>query len=161
MMHPGSVARYGPGAYDAFCRTLIHNRVKDSRSALVQPSERYLNMVAVFYKHAQPPAGFLPKTENGRFEYIMFFVLDMLDGAYGCGLFITATGYLGMVHESLGAKVGDRVCVFCRGPTPFVLRQDGASYVLRGAAYVHSLMDGAAMEEIEGGGLTEQDFELR
>lgn len=161
MMHPGPVAQYGSRAYDAFCRTLIRNRVEDSRGALVLPSDEYLNMVAIFYKHAQPPAGFVPKTENGRFEYIMSFVLDMLDGAYGCRLFITATGYLGMVHESLGAEVGDKVCVFRGGPTPFVLRQDGASYFLRGAAYVHGLMDGAVMEEIEGGRLTEQDFELR
>lgn len=160
-MHPDPVARYGSGAYDAFCRTLIHNRVEDSRSALVLPSDEYLNMVAIFHKHAQPPAGFVPKTENGRFEYIMSFVLDMLDSAYGCRHFTTATGYLGMVHESLGTEVGDKVCVFCGGPTPFVLRQDSVSYVLRGAAYVHSLMDGVAMEEIKGGRLTEQGFELR
>ena len=73
MMHPDSVALYGSGAYDAFCRTFIRNRVDDSRGALVQPSDEYLNMVAIFYKHAQPPAGFVPKTENGRFEYIMSF----------------------------------------------------------------------------------------
>src|SRR5207248_10019523 len=106
MMHPGPVARYRSGAHVAFCRTLIRNRVKDSRGALVLPSDENLNMVAIFYKHAQPPARFVPKTENGRFEYIMFFVLDMLDGAYGCRLFITATGYLGMVDESAGAEVG-------------------------------------------------------
>ena len=65
-----------------------------------------------------------------------------------------------MVDESLGAEIGDKVCVFRGGPTPFVLRPDGSLYVLRGAAYVHGLMDGAAMR-IEAGRLTEQDFELR
>lgn len=73
-MHPGPVARYGSGAYDAFCRTLIRNRVKDSRGALVLPSDEYLNMMAIFYKHTQPPVGFVPKTENGQFEYTMSFV---------------------------------------------------------------------------------------
>jgi hypothetical protein len=32
---------------------------------------------------------------------------------------------------------------------------------VEGAAYVYSLMDGAAIEEVEGGRLTEKNFELR
>ena len=75
------VVRYGSRAYDAFCRTLIRKRVRDSYDALVLPLGEYLKMVAIFYEHAQPPADFVPKTGNGRFEYIMAFFLDVMDDA--------------------------------------------------------------------------------
>ncbi|KAF1995054.1 hypothetical protein P154DRAFT_379511, partial [Amniculicola lignicola CBS 123094] len=61
-------------------------------------------------------------------------------------LCFTKNGYLGLVPGD--AKVGDEVCVFHGGATPFILRKKESknSYVLIGEAYIHGIMHGEVME---------------
>lgn len=63
-------------------------------------------------------------------------------------LFITSTGYIatGRVEE------GDEVWVLLGGDVPFVLRPISGSieYRLVGDCYLHGVMDGEAVRELEG-----------
>lgn len=70
-----------------------------------------------------------------------------LDGRY---LAQTNTGHLALVPQT--CRLGDEICVFSGGATPFALRkQDGSEHhELLGQAYVHGAMHGEALLEIEG-----------
>ncbi|TGO29517.1 hypothetical protein BPAE_0014g00680 [Botrytis paeoniae] len=67
-------------------------------------------------------------------------------------MFETDNGYLGMGQE--GMEVGDEVCLFYGGQTPYIIREVAKGfnqtseheYVLLGDCYVDGWMDGEAME---------------
>jgi len=66
-------------------------------------------------------------------------------------MFLTAQGYMGLGQE--GFRMGDIVCIFSGGDVPFLLRQamlphDGRFQFL-GECYVHGVMDGEAMNNLE------------
>lgn len=55
-------------------------------------------------------------------------------------------------------RTGDIVVVLYGGETPFVLRPRGDEFLLLGPAYVHSIMDGQLVEELEAGKREERVF---
>ena len=56
-------------------------------------------------------------------------------------LFVTDSGYMGLLHES--CMIGDDVYLLMGGDMPFVLRKlSTGTYHFKGEAYVHGLMDG-------------------
>ncbi|KAF8857796.1 hypothetical protein BDZ45DRAFT_674423 [Acephala macrosclerotiorum] len=66
----------------------------------------------------------------------------------GRRFFITENGYMGLGRP----EVGDEVWVLFGGDTPFVLRpstSDPGCHLLVGDCYVHGLMDGEAMVDVE------------
>lgn len=71
----------------------------------------------------------------------------------------TSKGYMGLGPES--AEPGDLICVLLGGSVPYMLRQIGHHYRFLGECYIHGIMDGEAMKEIEGGTLKIRDIEIR
>lgn len=64
-------------------------------------------------------------------------------------MIVTEKGYLGLVQE--GTRIGDVVCVFTGGETPFVLRplspgHEGRFQFLR-ECYVHGVIDGEVIND--------------
>ncbi len=82
---------------------------------------------------------------------------SMLCAIHDRHLFVTTKGYIGVGHQEVYA--GDLVCILFGGKTPFVLRHErtylkeegGAPFTpfsFFGAAYVHGIMDGEAMKDV-------------
>jgi hypothetical protein len=56
-------------------------------------------------------------------------------------VFVSSRGYFGLGQEAL--RVGDTICVFHGGDSPFLIREAGFGYhELIGEAYVHGIMNG-------------------
>jgi hypothetical protein len=55
-------------------------------------------------------------------------------------------GNIGLVPTN--AKVGDVVAVFTGGLIPIILRPESGHYTFVGDAYVHGIMDGEAMQDV-------------
>jgi hypothetical protein len=85
-----------------------------------------------------------PKEDHGlrRFEY------TMLQISFYRALFITETGYMGMGK----VEEGDEIWVLLGGDVPFVLRPvpGSSEYTLVGDCYLHGIMDGEAVADLEG-----------
>lgn len=62
-------------------------------------------------------------------------------------LIVTQRRYLGLTAEHV--ESGDVVAILLGGQLPFVLRKVEGHYILIGEAYVHGIMDGEAMAELE------------
>jgi hypothetical protein len=79
--------------------------------------------------------------------------------------FVTANGRMGMGPPDM--EVGDPVCILFGGQTPYILRkrevvnqesEDG--YRLIGECYLHGVMDGESMKQLEKGEFHEETFVL-
>jgi hypothetical protein len=79
---------------------------------------------------------------------------------YGCQMFITVNGKLGMVAHNCHAKADDEVCVLGGGVTPFILRKEGLAYRLMGPCYVHDYMYGEASVDLKSGKLKIQEITI-
>ena len=77
----------------------------------------------------------------------------------GRRFFITSKGYIGIGPAAL--RQHDLVCVLFGGVTPFIVKKDEDFYRFIGEAYVHGLMNGEAIEELEKGELFARSFSLR
>lgn len=73
--------------------------------------------------------------------------------------FITNQGYLGL--GAAQTEVEDQVCVLFGGKTPFMLRKVSGHFKLIGESYIHGIMDGEVVQQLEAGELSEQWFEIR
>lgn len=71
--------------------------------------------------------------------------LDRMVVCTGRRMFRTGTGRLGLGPAA--CREGDRVALFRGGNMPLVLRADGGSWRLVGAAYVHGIMYGEAFDD--------------
>jgi hypothetical protein len=74
-------------------------------------------------------------------------------------LFITEKGYLGLGPS--GTEIGNLVCILFGGDTPYILRRNIDHYNLIGECYLHGMMQGEAIGQMEAGELTEEWFEIR
>ena len=77
----------------------------------------------------------------------------------GRRFFITEEGYIGIGPAAL--RQHDLVCVFFGGATPFVSKKEDEYYRFIGEAYVHGLMNGEAIQQLEAGKLSAKAFRLR
>jgi hypothetical protein len=73
-------------------------------------------------------------------------------------LFTTSKGYIGLGPGAV--REGDQVCVLYGGIVPFVLRARDPWYHLIGEAYVHGLMRGEVIKEMQEGKLSEVTLEI-
>jgi len=75
-------------------------------------------------------------------------------------IFSTQKGYLGSAPEE--GQEGDMICVLMGGEVTFILRKNGDSHChLIGECYVHGIMDGKAMDAVEDGRISLQDFVIK
>jgi hypothetical protein len=59
-------------------------------------------------------------------------------------------GYFGLAPQ--GVDVGDRICLFLGGRTPFVVTATGDNrYRLLGECYTHGIIDGQAIDGLNKG----------
>ncbi|EWG35981.1 hypothetical protein FVEG_00158 [Fusarium verticillioides 7600] len=80
---------------------------------------------------------------------------ELIQASLDSKIFFTGTGYVGFGPRCM--RPGDIVCVLFGGRTPYVLRPTAVAdeYLFLGAAYVHELMDGEAIDAWEKGKRTE------
>jgi hypothetical protein len=62
---------------------------------------------------------------------------------------LTAKGYVGQVPSE--ALSGDRICIILGEKVPFIIRHEGTSWRLIGAAYVHGIMQGEGLQHLDDG----------
>lgn len=77
----------------------------------------------------------------------------------GRAFFISEKGYFGLAPSA--AQAGDQVCILAGGQTPYILRRAGEvvlpdsgiapAFKVVGDAYVHGIMHGEAMADVEEG----------
>lgn len=60
---------------------------------------------------------------------------------------MTAKGYEGQVPSE--ALSGDRICIILGEKVPFILRPVGNSWELIGDAYIHGIMQGEGLEQLD------------
>lgn len=74
------------------------------------------------------------------------FVQSLADAWKGARLFTAVGGYVGLGPRTI--QRGDKICIFFRAATPFVLRSkgDGDTNEMLGPAYIHAFMDGTAFQ---------------
>jgi hypothetical protein len=103
--------------------------------------------------HSLPPAAFVEGKRGMAFQHVMRTTLRRQ-------FFVSSKGFIGLGPPD--TKVGDWICVFAGGKMPFVVRDLGGGKGkgvqgreqenqcrLLGDAYVHGLMDGEAMSEVD------------
>ncbi|KAH7153690.1 heterokaryon incompatibility protein-domain-containing protein [Fusarium sp. MPI-SDFR-AT-0072] len=74
--------------------------------------------------------------------------------------FVTEKGYMGVGPRCM--KPGDKVCILFGGSTPYIIRPTSPfedSYLYMGPAYIHSIMDGEAIDAWEEKGPKDYKFQ--
>ncbi|KAH7088077.1 HET domain-containing protein [Paraphoma chrysanthemicola] len=72
---------------------------------------------------------------------------------------VTENGRVGI--GPLGTRPGDLVAVIFGGGVPYIIRQEGSSFLVVGETYIYGLMSGEAIEEWRKGQLEEKALEFR
>lgn len=74
------------------------------------------------------------------------FVSSLADAWKGACLFTALGGYVGLVPRTI--QRGDKICIFFRVATPFVLRskEDRDTNQMLSPAYIHTFIDGTAFK---------------
>ncbi len=74
-------------------------------------------------------------------------------------LMASTKGYIGLVPPCF--QVGDKICVLFGCSVPVILRKVGDHHIFIGESYVHGIMDGEAIKQMNDGDLSEEEFVLR
>jgi hypothetical protein len=72
--------------------------------------------------------------------------------------FVSRDGYCGLVPSH--SRVGDLLCILLGCDVPVVLRPVDNLYIFVGECYIHRLMQREAIEALEVGVITSQNFEI-
>jgi hypothetical protein len=139
---------------DAFWRTLIADAFMGQR----QPPKELFRQFEVWSGRKDLASVIDLEEIPERLAYPPPYMRALEDAATGCRLIISDKWYVGLAPES--AEEGDLICILLGGQTPFVLRQAGDHYTLIGPCYVHGIMDGEAMEQVNVGKFQLRDFAL-
>jgi hypothetical protein len=169
----GSTLPYGDSqsaAEQAFCLTLLADSDprpnRDGQKPDIKASQAgmdsYLDYVLPFEREfgKLPTPDVVAEMKDMDYgEYAMdrqepetcdFFNLGLRRAAFYRRFFVTRMGYFGLAPQSV--DVGDQICLLLGGRTPFVIRATGDNrYRLLGECYTHGLMDGQAMDGLDGG----------
>ena len=90
----------------------------------------------------------LPDTANGRDWLTTSESFVIFSGVtYGRRLVKTSTGYLGLA--SYDTLPGDIVCILFGGHVPIILRPVDGPFLFVGICYVHGIIDGEALREVD------------
>ncbi|KAE8443757.1 hypothetical protein EG329_001437 [Mollisiaceae sp. DMI_Dod_QoI] len=138
----------GPGIYgtleradEAMWRTLVANRAVQSEFHAAAPDgwvelyREWLNSTG------DPPAS--------RFTMRMSAFLDRT-------MIVSSKGYIGLTPPR--ALSGDRICIILGCSLPVILRKVDNGYRLIGDSYVHGIMQGEVMRELEKGNVELEDI---
>jgi hypothetical protein len=71
----------------------------------------------------------------------------------------TNRGRLGLVRSKV--RLGDLIVVLLGCSVPVVLRKSGQQYVLFGETYIHGIMNGEAMRDLDLGLYSMQEFAIK
>lgn len=82
---------------------------------------------------------------------------NLLIGYYS--FLITDNGRMGLAAKI--AQPGEVVCVFHGSPLPFLIRKAGGYYRFMGQCYVHGIVEGEVLEDLEAGRMKEEWISLR
>jgi hypothetical protein len=74
-------------------------------------------------------------------------------------LMISSKGYIGLAPPK--AQEGDLICVLFGCSVPVIIRKVKDHHIFIGESYVHGIMDGEAIDQMNEGTLTEEEFILR
>ncbi|KAI0410534.1 HET-domain-containing protein [Xylaria grammica] len=157
---------------DAFWRTLCFDtstKVTSSQPDMLYeratPDDRAIHdtfwFISFLSLYGRPtndrlPGGFQDKLEGNRFsQRVARAILDRR-------FFVSKKGYMGLAPDTV--KEGDMICVLAGGRLPFILRDANTTFkrlgdssgaerahTLIGDAYLHGIMDGEAVAEIDEG----------
>ena len=83
---------------------------------------------------------------------------DLRQNARGRQLFTTAHGRIGIGPNC--TKEHDDIVVLFGGPWPFVLRKQESHHILIGHSFVHGIMDGESVRQLEAEGIPARTFEI-
>ncbi|GAW23816.1 hypothetical protein ANO14919_133930 [Xylariales sp. No.14919] len=132
---------------DAFWRTLCFDT-----------STKFISLLSLYGRPTNDrlPGGFQDKLEGNRFsQRVARAILDRR-------FYVSKKGYMGLAPDTV--KEGDMICVLAGGRLPFILRDANTTFkrlgdssgaerahTLIGDAYLHGIMDGEAVAEIDEG----------
>ncbi|KAF2852158.1 HET-domain-containing protein [Plenodomus tracheiphilus IPT5] len=137
---------------DAFTTTLSKERPAN-RPKIVN-TQQNLEEYNTYCSHVRAACSSAPSQESSAsfdgscsphdFEWSLLY-------CHGRRLMVTKNGRLG-ISPGLAAEVGDVCCVLPGASVPFVLKPSGQGvYKLVGDCYLHGVMDGQIIEELQGG----------
>jgi len=136
--------RYGRDWKSVFLRTLVSDFTFD-----VEPQIEDRRVCAAdlpIIRGVVDSAIRMEKPPTARLDSLLYD--RMLNSLIKRAFFITADGYMGLGSP----EWGDEIWVLFGGDTPFILRSsvtDPGCHQLVGSCYVHGLMDGEAMVDVE------------
>jgi hypothetical protein len=135
---------YGRDWKSGFIRTLVSD-LADDLEPQIEP-RRVCAADLPIIRGVVAKAIRMEKPPTARLDSLLFH--SMIGSLMNRAFFITADGYMGLGSPELG----DEVWVLFGGDTPFILRPsvtDPGCHQLIGSCYVHGLMDGEAMVDVE------------
>lgn len=136
-------------AMDSFALALTAGLGSDLRKA----SEDMMGFRANFTAYLQPllkksgrePQVFHYLTSGPNLESSFKYETRMKRQGQNRSLFFTKGGYVGLGPS---CQQGDVVCLLFGGEVPFILRPKGGCYQLVGDAYIHEIMEGESMQQL-------------
>jgi hypothetical protein len=91
-------------------------------------------------------------------EELDIIMSDLRGNARGRQLFTTTHGRIGIGPNC--TKEHDEIVVLFGGPWPFVIRKQESHHILIGHSFVHGIMDGEFVREMEAEGIPARTFEI-
>ena len=146
----------------AYSLTLVANSTRGMKPASEDLTQHLANFSAYLYDYFKlgMPEKYISSdlraaAEGGDGASFAIAARNMCNGRR---FFITEKGYIGIGPAAL--RQHDLVCVLFGGATPFVLKMEEEYYRFIGEAYVHGLMNGEAISQLEAGTLSAKAFRL-
>jgi hypothetical protein len=148
-------------------RTLVYNRTIDG---LVAPSNWDQVFSVLLEGPSRIPFGFIPQRSAkslSQLELARCYVAPYLAAVKKClgggrWLYMTQHGHLGIANAY--AKPGNHVCVMKGCSSPVILGPyspvDISLETFRGCTYLHSYMQGKAIDDLDSGNLRLETFNL-
>ena len=145
------VAKQYTNVQDAFWRTLITNRDRQSKQATeTDPGQEFDKW---WQNIVDEPGAQSPGTQESYINYQSAW----LQHCHLRYFFVTQTGYMGV--GPLAMRPDDHICLLAGSQVPMVLRSVGDNYQVVGECYVHDAMDGTLWWKL-GGGARKMEFRL-
>jgi hypothetical protein len=171
MLECNQIGHHGNGIYSAYPtgepmkeavrRTVIANRNKDGCDATSAEVEEmhgrldylFYNTSKLDFMHRAEKISRLTRQSNvGREHIMLMYFRPITSAAHGRIFMRTNKGYYGLAPR--GVKAGDCIAVIPGGSMPMVLRPlgsdvEGTEFQLLGECYVHGIMKGEVMQNVE------------
>ena len=135
----------GEAMEDAYFRTLTGDQWYNSERIDHDYRRLYFPLIHPLLQQAFEEA--VDPPESFWIDIGVSFVKHVDRMLIGRKLFLTSDGLLGLCPK--GAENGDQICILLGADVPMILRQEQEKYRLVGESYVHGMMDGEAIHQLE------------